>query len=175
MAIDFTDIAYLKTGNDRQKMAFLILTKLKVLEKLKAYQPILTGTIPIGIDLPESDLDIICECKNHKEFSNTLIALFSDKDNFAIKTKSLNGIVVTIAKFLTESFEIEIFGQDCPTSHQNAYKHMLVEHKILNAKGDTFKKNILKLKKQGLKTEPAFAKLLGLKGDPYKALLNLDV
>ncbi len=40
-------------------------------------------------------------------------------------------------------------------------------------KSKAFRQEIIALKKQGYKTEPAFAMALGLKGDPYyKELLN---
>jgi hypothetical protein len=66
---NFRNIEYLKFGNERQKLAYSEIRKLHIFEKLKKYNPILTGTIPIEIDLPESDLDMICECKKHLEFS----------------------------------------------------------------------------------------------------------
>ncbi|RAU82294.1 DUF4269 domain-containing protein [Pontibacter arcticus] len=175
MTTDFTNIAYLKEGNKRQQQAFIELTQLSIFEDLQAYRPILTGTIPIGIDLPESDLDIICECSNHQEFTKTLTSLYSDKDKFEIRTNTWNNIVSTVATFRSGEFEVEIFGQDCPTNNQNAYRHMLVEHKVLNLKDDKFRTEIIRLKQEGLKTEPAFAKLLGLVGNPYVELLKFEI
>lgn len=49
---------------------------------------------------------------------------------------------------------------------------MVAEWKILAEKGDSFKQKILELKRSGIKTEPAFAQMLGLKGDPYQAVLT---
>lgn len=171
--IDFTHIDYLKTGNQRQQKAYTELKRLSILEDLEAYNPILTGTIPIGIDLPESDLDIICECSDHKAFARIISSLYSDQPNFQLRIKEWNGLKSVIATFRTTAFEIEIFGQNCPTTDQNAYKHMLIEHEILMEKGDAFKKQIILLKQNGLKTEPAFAHLLELSGDPYTELLKL--
>jgi len=50
---------------------------------------------------------------------------------------------------------------------------MLIEHKLLSTKGEKFRQDIIDLKNQGYKTEPAFAKLLGLGGDAYEELLKL--
>jgi len=175
MDINFKNIEYLKSGNHRQKRAFHVLNKLKIFENFKKYNPILTGTIPIEIDIPESDLDIICQCENHLELSNLLIKLFSQFTSFTLKTSDWNGIETTISKFHFDNFEIEIFAQNIPTVEQNAYQHMLIEYKILNQKGKAFRDNIITLKSNGLKTEPAFAKLLGLGGDPYDALLRWNL
>ena len=84
-------------------------------------------------------------------------------------------IETTIARFNTNSFEIEIFGQNIPVEQQNAYRHMLTEYKILQQKGVVFKRKVTALKKQGLKTEPAFARLLGIKGNPYEELLDFKL
>ena len=172
---DFTNIEYLKKGNKRQQQAYIELTKLSIFEDLQAYSPVLTGTIPIGIDLPESDLDIICECSNHQKFAETLTRLYSDKDKFEIRTNTWNNLLSTIATFRSGEFEVEVFGQDYPTKEQNAYRHMLIEHKILNLKDDKFRTEIIRLKQEGLKTEPAFAKLLALVGDPYVELLKFEI
>jgi len=171
---NFKNIDYLKSGNRRQQEAYKELQNLKIFEKLKKFNPVLAGTIPLEIDLPESDLDIICSCENHREFSKLLSELFGNQNGFKIHAKLHKGIESTIAKFKTEKFEIEIFGQNKPISEQNAYRHMLIENKILKEKGAAFKSEIIKLKAQGLKTEPAFAKLLGLQGNPYDELLKLS-
>ncbi|KGK29443.1 diadenosine tetraphosphate hydrolase [Cellulophaga sp. E6(2014)] len=172
--VNFRTIEYLKSGNERQKLAFSEIKKHKVLEKLKKYNPILTGTIPIEIDVPESDLDIICECQNHSEFKAYLLDQFSQKKDFKVYSILQNDIESTIAEFKTENFLFEIFGQNIPTEKQDAYRHMIIERNILEEKGFEFKQKVKDLKSSGIKTEPAFAKLLGLEGNPYIELLKLE-
>jgi hypothetical protein len=86
---DFKNIEYLKFGNERQRVAYSVLYELEIFEYLKQYNPILTGTIPIDIDLPDSDLDIICECKDHILFAKDLTDKFGEYLNFKIWTKTL--------------------------------------------------------------------------------------
>ncbi|MNL87641.1 hypothetical protein D3C87_2168830 [compost metagenome] len=52
---------------------------------------------------------------------------------------------------------------------------MIIEHKILQSKGENFRLKIIKLKQKGYKTEPAFGFLLDLKGNPYQELLNYKI
>lgn len=171
--IDFQDIIYLKDGNDRQKSAYQSLVKHHVLEKLAAFDPILTGTIPINIDIPESDLDIICYWEDIDEFIISVEKSFAKEENFSLRKETINERATVIANFWMDDFEVEIFGQNIPTVKQNAYKHLLIEYQILQEKGENFRKEIIALKQSGIKTEPAFAQLLGLAGDPYLSLLKL--
>ncbi len=173
--IDFKNIEYLKSGNARQQKAYEELTALNIFDTLKKYNPLLTGTIPIDIDIPESDLDIICQCRNHSKFSILLKELYSKQLNFKIKSTYCNTIECTVATFDTNHFKIEIFGQDIPTNQQNAYLHMFMQYQILTSKGKVFRDEIRRLKRKGIKTEPAFASLLGLKGNPYEALLKFKI
>jgi hypothetical protein len=171
---DFLTISYLQKGNARQQVVFNILEDLLIFNKLKKFTPVLTGTIPIGIDIESSDLDIICYCRNLEEFKKLVFAYFKYYDDFKIHEKEINTLETVIARFNYQGYQIEVFGQNRPVHEQEAYRHMLIELKILQEKGDEFKQQIIELKKQGIKTEPAFAKLLGLKGDPYSELLKLE-
>ncbi|MBW3521779.1 DUF4269 domain-containing protein [Chryseobacterium sp. NKUCC03_KSP] len=168
--IDFTKLDYLKIGNKKQKKAYEVLTKYKIFEKLSNYSPILAGTIPIEIDIEESDLDIICEVGDNAKFETYLNQNFAEFDlNIEkITIKEENSI---ICNFELEDFPIEIFGQNKPITQQNAYRHMIAEYKILQEKGEEFKQKIIDLKKKGIKTEPAFGLLLGLE-NPYEDLLK---
>lgn len=172
-ALDFLNIEYLKEGNERQRLAYQTLTSYQILNKLGIYQPILTGTIPINIDIETSDLDIICYWKNKRDFTAILTNLFSSEKEFTIQELKINSQETVVCNFKVDSFDIEIFGQNIPTQQQNAYRHMVVEHQILKEKGEDFRLKIIDLKRNGYKTEPAFANLLNLKGDPYVALLLL--
>jgi hypothetical protein len=51
---------------------------------------------------------------------------------------------------------------------------MVVESRLLDILGPDFRNGIIALKKQGIKTEPAFARMLGLSGDPYRAVLAIE-
>jgi len=172
--IDFKNIKYLKTGSDKQRKVYNFLIESSIFELLKEYNPILTGTIPIGIDLPDSDLDIICECYDYEKFSKNLKSYFGKNEDFKLWTNIFYGIKANIVSFKLDKFRVEIFGQNIPTYQQQAYKHMIVENKILLENGLDFKNKVIQLKISGLKTEPAFAKLLGLNGDPYIELLKLE-
>lgn len=169
--IDFTTLDYLQSGNEKQKRVYTILTTNRVLEKLKSFDPILTGTIPISIDIDTSDLDIICCFNNAYDFQTHLVNVFGHEQDFKIFIPKHPGAVA--ASFTLDGFVTEIFGQAILTREQAAYRHMLAEHKILTEKGEAFRKQIVELKKQGYKTEPAFGKLLGIEGNAYEYLLKL--
>ncbi|MDR6546774.1 hypothetical protein J2810_002834 [Chryseobacterium rhizosphaerae] len=172
---DFTQIDYLKNGNERQKRAFEVLTKYKVFEKLSNYSPLLAGTIPIEIDIAGSDLDIICEVdlRSKEDFLEelSLHELIPREADVKVENIMVNGEASIVLNFMLEEFPIEIFGQNKPAREQNAYRHMITEYRILQEKGEEFKKKIIELKKQGIKTEPAFGMLMNLE-NPYEDLLK---
>lgn len=171
LGIDFLDITYLRYGNEKQRKVYRLLLEHKILEKLSQYDPILVGTIPIEIDIETSDIDIICNVRDASEFMERVNGYFQNMKKFEITNNTaLNAIK---ANFYIEDFEFEIFGQDVQSIRQNAYQHMMIEYRLLKAGGEEFRQEIIKLKKQGLKTEPAFAKLLGLDGNPYEEILKI--
>ena len=172
---DFSNIDYLKNGNQKQRNAFEVLTQHKILSNLAEFDPILVGTIPINIDIENSDLDIICYWKDKANFIKNIILFFEKEAEFNIREVFINDRDSVVANFRIEDFEIELFGQNIPTKDQNGYRHMLIENEILQSKGNDFRSEIIKLKQNGYKTEPAFAFLLGLKGDPYTELLKYKI
>ncbi|MDQ1769694.1 DUF4269 domain-containing protein [Labilibaculum sp. A4] len=172
--MNWQDISYLNSGSAIQKRAFKCLNKLQVFNLLAEYSPILTGTIPIGISIDSSDLDITCRFMDADKFERKMENLFRDQTDFKIQQKEKNGYWVVVASFTYQDFPFEIFGSLFPPTDQNSYRHMLIEHRILQLLGEDFKQKVIQLKKEGLKTEPAFAKLLKLKGDPYQQLLNME-
>jgi hypothetical protein len=173
--IDFTNLDYLKSGNERQKRAYEVLEKYQIFEKLKPYSPVLAGTIPIEIDIENSDLDIICEVdlEFEEDFLNDIMSNRLSPADIEVKIENIivDGEKSIILNFMLEEFPIEIFGQNKPSLEQNAYRHMLAEYRILKKKGADFKHKIIELKKQGIKTEPAFGLLMDLK-NPYEDLLK---
>lgn len=175
MENQFRNINYLKQGNARQKSAYKLLKKLKIFEVLKNYNPILVGTIPIDIDIANSDLDIICEVYEPDDFEKIVIQFYKDYDTFHIDRQFVGGMETSFSSFRYDDFCIEIFGQPKPVFEQNGYRHMIIEKRLLNLGGKKLKEEIKKLKLLGMKTEPAFASYFGLKGDPFEEMLELSL
>lgn len=171
----FLTTDYLKSGNHKQKLAHKVLDRHGIMKKLEPFDPILVGTIPIGIDISNSDLDIICYTNDLLKFKQTIEGLYRKEKDYKIWERKAESGNAVVANFILDNFVIEIFGQSVPTIEQNAYRHMLIENKLLKKNGEDFRQKIIELKQQGYKTEPAFGILLELKGDPYKALLDLQV
>ncbi|WP_126971708.1 DUF4269 domain-containing protein [Gynurincola endophyticus] len=173
--MNFADINYLKKGNELQKQLYDVLVSYHIMDRLSDYQPVITGTIPIEINIATSDVDIILYATELKCLQDKLITHFSHFKNFEIYTDIINTATVVITTFTLNGFCFELFAQAVPTTDQYAYLHMIKEYEILQQQPETFKKEIIKLKESGIKTEPAFAQLLGLEGNPYEALLNYQI
>ncbi|GAB3727215.1 DUF4269 domain-containing protein [Spirosoma lituiforme] len=174
MTTPFDTLDYLNEGNARQKQAYSILTNNKVMEKLDRFTPILVGTVPINIAIDSSDLDIICHWDDKRAFYSTVLNAFNQQTGFRIRDYRLHGTDCVVANFMIDTVEIEIFGQPIPTRQQLAYRHMLIEHRLLTEHGEAFRQQIIALKQQGYKTEPAFGKLLGFQTNPYEELLAYE-
>ncbi len=172
--MDWKDISYLKEGSPVQTKAHKCLNDLKIFEILKEYTPVLTGTIPIGISTDSSDLDIACRYFDADRFENYLETHYGRQTNFTVEQKEKAGYWIVVAKFIFQGFKVEIYGALFPVASQNSYRHMQIEHRVLQLLGDDFKQQIIKLKQEGVKTEPAFADLLKIEGDPYQQLLKLE-
>lgn len=175
MQNQFKNINYLKHGNKRQKLAFKVLKKLQLIDILSKYNPILVGTIPIDIDISNSDLDIICEVYEYDIFEKIIKNYYGKYDDFSINRQIFEGFEASFSSFRSNKFCIEIFGQPKPVFKQNGYRHMIIEKKLLDLSGKEIKDEIRKLKREGMKTEPAFAKYFGLKGDPFEEMLKLSL
>jgi hypothetical protein len=171
---DWKNISYLKDGSPIQVKAYDCITKLGILDSLAEYNPTLTGTIPLGISVKESDLDIACRFFDADRFERVVESIYSEQKGFKIEQKEKAGYWVVIANFNYEGFDIEIYGSAYPVTAQNSYRHMLLEDRILKLLDDDFNQEVVKLKQGGSKTESAFANLLKLQGDPFIALLQLE-
>lgn len=170
---DYRNVAYLKNGSLTQQAAYRALKVVGVFQTLASYDPILTGTIPLGINLPESDLDIVCQAIDLEAFASLMRKTYSAYPEFSILKKTVKNIPSLVTRFSCCGFPFEIFAQDRPVESQHAYLHLLVEARLLALGGEETLQGIRVLRQAGLKTEPAFCAYFRFPGDPYVALLKL--
>ncbi|KGE13642.1 DUF4269 domain-containing protein [Sphingobacterium deserti] len=171
----FDNIHYLRRGTALQRRIYGLLEREALLAKLQAFQPFLAGTIPLDISIPSSDIDILCCANDLERFQKFVGDTFGDQHLFACSSLLVNGEPTVLATFKLDGFAVEIFAQRKPVKQQNGYLHLVKEWEILTAQGQEFKQKIIALKRAGMKTEPAFAHLLNIEGDPYEGLLNYTV
>ena len=173
--MDWQNLTYLLNGTKRQKEAYTVIHSLQVFETLKAFDPILVGTIPLNIDILGSDLDIICEVHDFPSFNALLHNCFGNYTGFRQVNYDIKEIQTTVTNFIFGEFEFEIFGQPIPTKQQNAYRHMVIEERLLTVGGFKAYQAIRNLKANGLKTEPAFVAYFQIEcDDPYLKILELE-
>lgn len=169
----FTNPTYLKTGTESQRLAYHALHKLGIFTALAPYHPVLTGTLPININIAGSDLDILCEVYQPDDFIDHVKVHFGHLPGFAVTQSVVQELPSVIIHFYHQGWPFELFGQPLPAIKQVAYLHMVTEHRILQQASPHFQSMIRQLKQKGIKTEPAFAHLLRLSANPYEAILSL--
>lgn len=146
---------------------------IRALEILRDFDPRIVGTPPLGLALPGSDIDIICEMKDDIAYREILNSAFGHFDAFELRTSRLRPEAI-IANFNAHGWPFEIFGAPQPVEQQAGWIHFQVERRLLAYGGDGFRQRILAERRLGRKTEPAFANILELTGDPYAAMLELN-
>ena len=169
----FLAMEYQNTPTISQARALRILKDLNVFHDLKEFTPAFAGTIPIDVDIEGSDVDILCEVTDFDRFLPRLRECFEGKSNFQITESFYQNVRSIIAHFEHQSMRFEVFGQKKPVTSQNAFQHMMIEARLLKLAGPESHNEIRRIKRQGHKTEPAFAKLFGIPGDGFAELLGL--
>jgi hypothetical protein len=167
------DLTYLNRGSDRQRDAFRVLIELDLFSVLAEYDPLLAGTFPLGIETPQSDLDILCHAEDLERFGALVTAVYGDEDEFVLRRTEKNGKPTLICRLRVQNIPVEIFAQPIPSEEQNGYRHLLAEARLLREGGEDALLAIRELKLEGIKTEPAFGQYFCLSGDPYETLMEL--
>ncbi|TAE30560.1 MAG: DUF4269 domain-containing protein [Candidatus Kapaibacterium sp.] len=168
--------------HDHLTQTLKTLHSLCIFDILAPFSPTLAGTIPLGVDIEGSDADIICFATDFEVFRNVVCEQFSGQKDFAVKEVEIKGVASFIASFSVchasstlhgSPLWIEIFAQAVPVWEQAAVRHYWVEQRLLWLGDDHDRKSIQHLKRQGMKTEPAFARYFELNGEPYSVLFEL--
>jgi hypothetical protein len=144
-----------------------------VLSVLSAFDPRVAGTFPLGIAMPGSDIDVLCHAPDADVFARMIWAAFRGQPGFSMH-QWVQGERAVIAAFALDGVPFELFGSPSPVDAQMGWRHFEVERRLLSERGARFREAVMAARRAGLKTEPAFAHVLGLSGDPYAALLELD-
>jgi len=144
-----------------------------VMEELAQFDPHIAGTPPLGLDLPDSDIDIVCFAPEAHAFTEAVWRAFSGVSGFTVK-QLMRSPRPVVGSFEVADWRIELYGEAIPVEHQRGWRHFIVERRLLALGGEDLMAAILALRQQGMKTEPAFGTALKLRGDPYLALLDLS-
>jgi hypothetical protein len=140
---------------------------------LARFDPRVAGTLPLGVSLPGSDIDVLCYAPQPDDVADCLWESRERLPGLALRRW------ITAERPLVASFEIrgwpaEVFASPVEVERQAGWRHFVVERRLLELAGDTLRHRVLALRRAGIRTEPAFAAALGLQGDPYAALDRLS-
>ena len=144
-----------------------------VLSLLARFDPRVAGTPPLGLDLADSDIDVLCHTPDPEEFTLAVWNAFGSHPGFAARQWVSGGCPV-IANFEAEGWTFELFGSPQPAEKQIGWRHFRIKQRLLSIGGEALRTLFMVERCKGLKTEPTFAAVLSLSGNPYKALLELE-
>ncbi len=169
----WNDLTYLNRGSERQRDAFRVLIDLDIFSVLADFDPVLAGTYPLGLETPESDLDILCNAEDLDFFVELVTHAYGDEDEFEVRHTESNEVPTVICNFRTQTIPVEFIAQPRPSEEQIGYLYMVAEARLLREGGEEAVVAIRDLKRDGMQTESAFGQYFCLPEDPYDTLLTL--
>ncbi|MCY4265388.1 MAG: DUF4269 domain-containing protein [Gammaproteobacteria bacterium] len=154
----------------RREAAMQALQQSSILGLLDGYSPTVVSTLWVDLATESSDIDVICEFHDPIDFKDDVQTSCQQFEAFHINSKD----DWVLASFEKDAFQFEIYGCNVPVKQQAGYQHFRVMQRLTMLGGVQFCEAVKFLKRQGLKTEPAIARLLGLSGDAYQAVAALE-
>ena len=85
MSQKFLNITYLSEGNPIQRQALSTIQTYKLWDILEPFDPVLAGTIPIEINVSNSDLDVLCCAADLELFGTLMDESFSEMPDFKMQ------------------------------------------------------------------------------------------
>lgn len=145
-----------------------------VLDLLARFDPRIAGTLPLGVSLPGSDIDILCHAPEANDVAD---CLWEAREQLAglVLRRWISGGRPLVAAFAIDRWPVEVFASPVEVDRQAGWRHFVVERRLLELAGEPLRQRVLELRRAGARTEPAFAAALGLQGDPYAALYRLSL
>jgi len=144
----------------------------RILELLEKFDPTVVGTLPLGLAVASSDIDIVCAARDPDAFADVVWDTLRHVRGFRLYRWRDDGRPA-VARFEFGGWPFELFADRRPVCEQRAWRHFDVERRLLALDSGWLRQSVLRLRGDGLKTEPAFAAALKLDGDPYLAMLAL--
>ena len=147
------------------------LTRQGVWDSLARFHPVMAGSIPLGLDTDASDVDVLVEALDLKTFRRVCERTWGSYPDFFVAGRVWQNLPAVICRVRVDSLFCEVFAQAQPVALQRGFRHLIAEWRLLTIGGDALYHAVRAARRRGLKTEPAFAEVLRLEGDPYVALL----
>jgi len=151
----------------------VVVDELGLLTRLIEFDPVIIGTPPLDIDVPESDIDVACCADDLNNFTTATDQHYGHYPGYRSALVTAQGKPAVCVQFRSHSWELELFCQAIPVTEQWGFRHFKIEQRLLTL-ATGLKSRVSELKRQGQKTEPAFALALELQGDPYEEVLRLE-
>ena len=143
-----------------------------VLERLTDFDPRVAGTLPLGVSIASSDIDILCHASDPNDVGDVLWHCHDRLPLLSLR-RWTSGVRPLIVNFAWGGWPVELFVSPVPVEQQEGWCHFVAEKRLLELGGEQLRSHVMALRQAGMKTEPAFAQVLGLRGDPYAALYAL--
>ncbi len=129
------------------------------------------GTLPLGLNNPMADIDVAVSYKlNEKAKLLEWIQNFQD-ETISPRLQIKNDVMVFNFKYENRIYEFYMSSENLFV--QNAYRHMNIEMRLLKIFGEKLKEKIKQFKQNGLTTEYAFLKALGIYTTEELAFSNI--
>jgi hypothetical protein len=144
-----------------------------VLGLLAGFDPRIAGTLPLGVSIAGSDIDILCHAPEPDDVAD-LLWRGRERLPALILRRWTTGHRPLVASFSLGDWPVEIFASPVEVDRQEGWRHFLVEGRLLALGCDALRERVMVLRQGGAKTEPAFAAALGLRGNPYAELYGLS-
>lgn len=159
---------------EKNYLVWNALEELQILKTLNDFSPLIAGTFPLNVYNENSDIDLLLEADSLYALKETLLDHYQELPGFEVFETKVDELPTLICRFSYNKVPFEIFAQNKNPVLQKAYRHFLVEEKLLKLGGELFRNKVMSLREKGLKTEEAFSKALSVNEDPYQYILSLE-